>query len=246
MSSYQLYHFDKLPSTNRYALQHLDALPHHSVILADSQTQGYGRFKRPWLSPNSNNIYMSIILKPELTEHQIRNLANLTQCMSLVICEVLERYQVSATLKWPNDVLVDSSKIAGILSETVSGNNGLKGYVLGAGINLNMQKKDCDQIVQAATSLNLIIGKEVDRDLFVRQVLDAFLKQYPYIIQNGFKALEASYLDKIHFLNHQITVNTISEKITGIATGFTSDGRLILHLNTGERITISAGDIETT
>ncbi len=243
MSDFQLHHFDKLPSTNQYALEYLDSLPHHTVILANSQSDGYGRFSRAWHSPDSQNIYMSIILKPELNKDQVQNLANLTQCMSIAISDVLEEYKVKSTLKWPNDVQVNGFKIAGILSETKMIGNTLKGYILGVGVNLNMTNEDNESIDQPATSLNLLTGKHIDRDSFLNNILNAFFKQYPDVIQNGFIVIEQSYLNKINFLNQSITVKTFDSTIKGIAAGFTLDGQLILRQDSGEITTVSAGDI---
>lgn len=244
MSNYQIHHFSKLPSTNRYAKAHLDSLSHLSVILSDQQTEGYGRFQRPWFSPDRNNLYFSLVLKPDITDKNMAHLPNITQLVALVICDVLDDYCIQTELKWPNDVLAGGAKIAGILSETVFRGPTFKGYVLGVGINLNMQNEDFENINQTATSLNLLTGETADRDQILHKLLNAFLQQYPNVIQHGFSVIKNTYLKKISFLNQTITVNTLEGKLTGLASGFSTDGCLVLKKKSGETVLISAGDIE--
>lgn len=210
------------------------------MIQADWQTNGYGRFKRPWISLNSSNIYLSIVLKPNTYSS---SLSNLTQYISLIICRLLEKYSIQPVLKWPNDVLVSGAKIAGLLGETSFRGSQLRGYVLGAGINLNLSHQDLNSINQKATSLNQLINKQVERDTFLNLLLEAFFADYESVLQNGFKKIQDEYESRCPFIEKKIKVNLSNESFDGIAKGFTEDGCLILMLDSGEEKVITVGDV---
>ena len=87
MGGYTIQRFPELPSTNDYALAHLNEFSDRTVILAETQTAGRGRFDRKWISHIPDNIYISLVLKPDLSLDEDSPLANITQYMSLCICE---------------------------------------------------------------------------------------------------------------------------------------------------------------
>ncbi len=240
MQYYKITHFDCIDSTNTYALTHLDLLKDRDVIQADLQTKGYGRFKRHWISPSSSNIYVSVILKPDVYHNAM---ANLTQYMSLVICRIFETYNVHADLKWPNDVLVNGAKIAGLLSETSFQGNEFKGYVLGVGINLNMTQDELDAIDQKAVSLNFLINQPVNRDNFLTQLLDWFFSDYKSVLQKGFSVIKSDYLRRSPYIGMKVKVTLPNAFFQGIAEGLTDDGCLILKLDSGENKIFTAGDV---
>ena len=93
--------FTTLPSTNRYALDHLDTLKNQTVIIAQTQTAGYGRYKRPWFSKQADNLYFSVILKGD---QHYKFAQNLTQYIAVILGRVLTDYGVEAAIKWPNDL----------------------------------------------------------------------------------------------------------------------------------------------
>ena len=105
-------------STNLYAKEHLSELADKTVIIADRQTNGRGRFDRVWVDLGGDNLFMSIVLKP--SDKFLNVYPNLTQYLSVVVCKVLEHYGLQPNTKWPNDVLIKGKKISGILSETVT------------------------------------------------------------------------------------------------------------------------------
>ncbi len=174
MPAFNILRFESLESTNAYATRHLGELGDRQIILAETQTAGFGRFGRTWVSHIPGNIYISLVLKPDLPLDGNSPLANITQYMSLCICDVLDTYGVVGAIKWPNDVLVDGKKISGLLSQTSIRNGRLMGYVLGAGINLNMPADVLAEIDQPATALNLITHLPVNREGFLSRLLERF------------------------------------------------------------------------
>lgn len=157
-------------------MERLAQLSDKQVIVAGIQTHGRGQFDRKWISDKPGNVYMSIVL---INTH----LKNYTFQMAEALCSVLRQdYELNPTIKEPNDVMVDSKKIAGILSQSATRGDKLNGIVLGIGVNLSLTEHDLSLIDQPATSLNLIIGKSIDRNTFINRLLDEFFVNYPSFI----------------------------------------------------------------
>ena len=134
MARYRVIEFAELDSTNRHARANLHDLADGDVIQATVQTDGHGRLRRRWISHVPGNLCVSIILKPTNARPADLPLANLSQLLSVCVCRALDTRGAAATLKWPNDVLVGGSKIAGLLAETVvRGAGEFMGMVLGLG-----------------------------------------------------------------------------------------------------------------
>jgi BirA family biotin operon repressor/biotin-[acetyl-CoA-carboxylase] ligase len=230
----------EVDSTNSYALRNLDVLRDREVIIADIQTGGHGRFSRKWLSNVPDNLYMSIVLKPS---GKTDTLTGLTLYMSTVICELLEEYGVKSSLKWPNDVLVQGEKIAGILGETKYQKNTLKGYVLGTGINLNMTVEECAKIDQPATSLNLHTGKRVNRDDFTDRLLKGFFSSYRNYLSTGFSLVRDAYLQRCAIIGRKIIISTQDQQYSTTAKSLTADGEMIIEKDDGKEMIVRAGEI---
>ena len=234
--------FEELSSTNTYALENIKNLNDKSVVFAHSQTQGRGRFDRIWNSDNSSNLYFSIILKPTDIIDEKLPLANLTQYMSLILCEVLESYGVKAQIKWPNDVLVSGKKIAGILAETSVKGQTFKGLVLGVGVNLNLSQKEIENINQPATSLNLELGQDIDKDTFLKCLIEAFFENYEEFLASGFSLIKKEYAERCFFLGSQIKINEFNQSYDAVANGINDDGTLNVKIADKAK-NISIGDI---
>ena len=235
--------FEQLVSTNDYALEHLEDLSDRQVILAEVQTGGHGRFDRKWVSHVPDNIYVSLVLKPDLPLDESSPLANITQYMSLALCDVLETYGVYGTIKWPNDVLVDGRKICGLLSQTIIRDSRLAGYVLGVGINLNMPADVLAGIDPPATALNRVTGLPVNREDFLSRLLARFFKGYETFLEQGFTSIQDRYTQRSPLLGTQITVSLPDRQITGKAAAYDDQGRLQLITESGDIETLTIGDV---
>ena len=171
----ELLYLETVDSTNKYAKENLANFNDKTLIYADYQTAGRGRLNRKWESNSGDNLYASIVLKPSKELKEIYS--NLTQYLSLVLAETIEEYlnseaNIYPKIKWPNDVRINGKKISGILAESVLEKGALEGIILGFGVNLNCCQKDLEKIDQPATSLNLETGMEIDRDLFIKKVIN--------------------------------------------------------------------------
>ncbi|MDP6776835.1 MAG: biotin--[acetyl-CoA-carboxylase] ligase [Candidatus Latescibacteria bacterium] len=243
MPAFNILRFESLESTNVYAVRHLDELDDRQIILAEIQTAGYGRLDRTWVSHVPDNIYISLVLKPDLPLDGNSPLANITQYMSLCICDVLDTYGVMGAIKWPNDVLVYGKKVCGLLSEVSIRDGRLAGYVLGTGINLNMPAEVLAEINQPATALNLITQLPVNREGFLSRLLERFFSGYEAFLEQGFRSIKERYTTLSPFLGTQTTVTLPDRALTGKAAAYDDRGRLQLVTSDGATETLTIGDV---
>ena len=238
---YRIIKFEKLDSTNKYALNNIDNIEGNSVIQAEMQDAGRGRFSRKWVSDKKNNCYMSFVLKPDLAFRN--NFPNLTQYLSVVLCRELKKYGLSPNIKWPNDVQINGKKIAGILSEVAFSGSDFGGIVLGIGVNLNLEESDLKKIDIPATSLNLEIKTSIDSDEFIENFVKSFCENYDRILKEGFISIRAEYLYYCNFIGKEITIKNPEPTMLGTAIGISNDGSLELITPEGYTQRIISGDV---
>lgn len=243
MTPYRLHEFDVLPSTNAYALEHLNSLAEGAVVWARVQTAGRGRLRRRWLSDVPGNLCLSLVLKPSWRSEPLLPLASLTQFLSLVLCQTLDIDGVAATIKWPNDVQVGGKKIAGILAEFRFPQASTPAVVLGLGVNLNLAAAFLDRIDQPATALNLLLRRPVDSQAFLHRLLDAFFAGYQSFLDQGFSSVRNAYLQRCTFLGQELTVHQPNGILQGIAIAVNAQGALEVRANDGTSHTVLAGDL---
>lgn len=221
-----LFYLEEVESTNKYAKENIKNFADKTVIFTSNQTAGRGRLERKWSYLGKDNIYASIILKPSNEMREIYS--NLTQYLCLVLAETFEEYGVVPKIKWPNDIQVSGKKISGILAEGVITSNALEGLVLGFGVNLNCDKNLLEEINQPATSLNIETGMEIDKEKFLKTLLDKFCLRYDKFIEEGFLLIKDDYIKRAGFLNKEVTVRVFDKEICGIAKDITDNGALKL------------------
>lgn len=226
--TYNLIYFKEITSTNTHAMKNISNFSDRDILMAEIQTEGRGRFDRKWISYKPENIYISFVLKPAVKIGEDSSLNNISQYLSIKLCETLEIYGVNPVIKWPNDVLTNNKKIAGILAQTSIRGNDFQGLVLGIGVNLNFDKTDMEKIDRPATSLNLVLGKKIDRDEFLKSLLERFFENYDEFLNTGFDFIKNDYIKKAYFLGNTVTVNTYKSQIKGIAQKIADDGSLII------------------
>lgn len=221
-------HYAELASTNDLALELIknNQAMSNQVILADFQTKGKGRIGRNWVSPKGN-LYFSVILK-------LPNLENSAQLSFVAACalgEALNRQEIN--YKWPNDLLFNGKKIAGILLEKDA-----DFVVIGIGVNLVSHPENTNY---PATNL-----KECGLDFDAVKLLKDFLDQLAILKQKwqdfGFKPIRNLWIEKAFNLGKEIKVSSLAKSPTGIFVNLDDDGNLILQAN-GEEILISSGEI---
>ncbi len=233
--------FEKLDSTNTYSKKNIETLADKTVISADLQTSGYGRFNRSWVDLGSENIYMTFVLKPSDRLSGIH--ANLTQYLSVILCKQFEEMGLSPQIKWPNDVLLNGKKVCGILAETVIKGNVLKGIVLGIGVNLNASIENLNEIDRPATSVNIELGHTINKQEFMQKLVENFFAQYHEFLITGFLFIKEDYEKRASFLEQQLKIGVFSIIKEGFCKGVDDNGNLILLMPDGKIEKINMGEI---
>src|SRR5580700_2479453 len=174
LKSINYIHFDTIDSTNTWTKKNAATLDSNQLtcVTALEQTAGRGRFSRKWLSPKGQNIYATLYF---CLPKECSYLINLGQILSLSSISVLQKKGFSPQIKWPNDILLEGKKVAGILCETIVLEDKL-GAILGIGMNVNMSQELLDTIDQPATSLAQLSGQTWSLEQILEPILKQFLK----------------------------------------------------------------------
>ncbi|MBR3889564.1 biotin--[bacterium] len=237
----KLIHIEEISSTNDYVKQNIQNLEDMSVVYADRQTNGHGRLGRTWVDTGDDNLFMTIVLKPFKDLNPIYS--NFTQYLSVILALVLEEeYNLSAQIKWPNDVLINGKKIAGILSEGTTKGDEFLGLALGLGVNFNTKPETLALIDKPATSIFAETGMKIDKEIFIKKLLNKFCLLYDSFIKNGFLSVKNLYVERAFFLGKDITINVLGELHSGTAENITDEGSLILNEDNNARVYL-VGDI---
>ena len=233
---------EETESTNSYAKLHIDDFEDKTVIHALRQTNGRGRLNRSWVDLGEGNLFITIILKPSSEFNQ--SYANITQYTSVILCRTFEKYGIIPKIKWPNDVMIDGNrKISGILSETVLNGKELKGIVVGIGVNLNSDNESVSKIKdRVVTALNIETGCKIDMNKFLDEFLGEFFMCYDEFIISGFDYICDEYVKRNCFVNKQLDVQVLNERLNGFAKGITPTGELILQTKDKDLV-LTIGDI---
>jgi len=235
---------DQLPSTNTHLLERLSrgaSFPSGFVLAAREQTAGRGRYQRQWVAQAHQNLTFSCLL---VTQAIFPQLASLPMAIALGVSDALHTFDISAQTKWPNDILVDQAKICGMLLERSEATHpeGTP-IIIGIGLNVNMDATTVALIDRPATSMHLETGREYDIDDVLIQLLTAIAPWIDRWQDDGFGALQATWVQRCAYLNEEISVGEGDDIKIGILTGFGKHGQLLLRTNTGQSQEIWAGDV---
>lgn len=235
-------HLSTIDSTNTYAKLHVREFPTNQItcIYADEQTAGRGRQQRSWVSPPEVNLYVTFFLQlPLNTPH----LTSIGQILALSCASLLSRYNLSANIKWPNDIQLKGKKVAGILCETTF-HPPLVDLFLGIGLNVNMEKALLDQIDQPATSLLAETNKIWERKTLLRELQAQFEQDLKKFTQEGFAPFHALFNDLLAMKGQEIILFDGQRTWSGICDSITPHGELKLVLQSGEVKTFASGDVK--
>jgi BirA family biotin operon repressor/biotin-[acetyl-CoA-carboxylase] ligase len=234
-------HFDTIDSTNTWTKKNASTLDPNQLtcVTALEQTAGRGRFNRKWISPKDQNIYATLYF---CMPHSCPYLINLGQILSLSSITVLKKKGFHPQIKWPNDILLEGKKVAGILCETLPFEDRV-GIVLGIGINVNMQQDLLDMIDQPATSLAQLSGQTWALEQILEPVLRQFIIDLEILQSEGFKPFRPTYEELLAFKGKSISCNDGLGTLKGICHSINADGRLNLLFPDGHIKTLSAGEL---
>lgn len=211
------------------------------VLVSDHQSSGRGRFARRWEAPPGTALAVSVVVMPRRPLPEWMWLSLLT---GVAIARGIRRASgVAATLKWPNDVLVEGRKLCGILSERVDGPRGTA-CVVGFGINVSLGAEELP--VPTATSLQLC-GARVDKAELVAEVLDTWGRMYRLWDEGGHEELRADYEASCSTIGRDVSVlldgaGGAGRTVVGVATGISPAGEVLVRTADGMQA-FAAGDV---
>ncbi|TDK26857.1 biotin--[acetyl-CoA-carboxylase] ligase [Arthrobacter crusticola] len=230
--------------------------PDLSVLTAEMQRAGRGRLGRSWVAPERSSLIVSLLLRPVNAGGRplpTESYSWLSLLAALALAESVEdRTEVSPQLKWPNDVIVDSRKLAGVLARFVPGSNGSPPALV-VGVGLNVSLTDAELPVPTATSLLLEYAGTTDRNILLKSFLRTFAARYSAFcavdgdasatLADG-SSLAASVSGRMHTLGRAVRAELPGgRELTGHALALDERGGLVLRDDDGGRHTVSVGDI---
>ncbi len=229
---------DDIESTNSELRQRaMDGAVHGTVLVTDHQTSGRGRLGRVWTAPPGTALLFSVVLRPENVTSARWGWLPLS--VALAVNDALHEWDVDSNVKWPNDLLADGAKLAGILTERVDTNDGVA-VIVGVGLNADMAP---DQLpTPNATSLRLL-NASVDRQALLIELLSRLQIRYAQWSGGQWDQLSESYVSASSTIGREVRVEVpAGEHVIGVAAGVDDLGRLIVTTRT-ERVHLSAGDV---
>lgn len=238
-----LVYFDELESTNLWLKEHAEQYPHGTVVLADSQTGGRGRFDRVWRSPASTGLYFSLLLRP--SQLPLWQWPHLTQVAALVLASLLRKQGVEVQAKWPNDLLVDAHKFCGILAEKI-GQGNQAALILGMGINVNTPREAFAGLDRKATSLAIVTQTAWNRTLLLQDFLNDFSLALTRFTADGLSPWLTEWRQMPNFIGSRARLVLNAEQIYwGTVQGIQDDGSLLfLADGQSQAMPIYSGDLE--
>lgn len=231
----EYHYFESLPSTMDHAFElAVQGASEGTLVCAETQTRGRGRMERVWNSPKAKGIYMSMVLRPELAPADV---AKMTLFAAVAICEaVINVTQLNVRIKWPNDLLIDGKKIAGILTEMSGEMDRVRFIILGVGLNVNTTRKN---LPETATSLKLESGHAFSRIVLLQEILQSVETWSKTLHEFGFDPITQRWRELSTTLGKNVSVGDVSGK----AIDLDHNGGLIIETTAGERIRCMSGDV---
>ena len=207
-----------------------------TVVVAETQQASRGRFGRTWVS-QPGNLYFSVVFYPRLD-----SLPLLSILAGVAVVQAISKTTgLRPRIKWPNDVLVDGKKVAGILVESVISGEEVRYAVLGIGINVALDPDTLGELAATATSLNAATAGEVPREDLLRRLLQEIDGLYLALRKGGSPIEEWRAL--LDTPGRRVTATVGEESLTGVAEGVDELGNLRLRLDGGRLVTLTTGDV---
>jgi BirA family biotin operon repressor/biotin-[acetyl-CoA-carboxylase] ligase len=228
---FHVQHHERIGSTNDEARQlAASGAPHGTVVHADEQVAGRGRFGRTWFSP-PGNLYLSVVLRLDLLPANSTELSFLTALTVADAVDALLPKQIKSTLKWPNDVLVNDGKIAGILVETVDG-----AQIIGIGLNVLEAPRNAPYKTSTLVGAGGIATVDGARDI----LLDSLAKHLAAWAEHGFDPIREAWLARAHPIGTPLRASIGGRSEEGLFAGLDVDGAMLLDTPDGRKRIVAA------
>lgn len=234
--------YDVTTSTNDRVMEIGQGGTDGTVVIADAQEHGRGRFGRDWVSPPRVNLYFTVLLKPLLSPKEATIITLMTAVA--VVLAIRENVGLNAVIKWPNDILIRDKKVGGILTEMKSDTDRINFVAVGIGVNVNMSLSMLPRSIRPfATSLKKEKGEPINRVELLGMILTKLEYWYKTLLAVKRKALLNEWLHLDATIGNKVRIKTRDRVISGIAEGISHDGDLIVRLFSGAIEKVCAGEI---
>ena len=236
---------DTVTSTNA-ALRELAkaGAPEGTIVIADAQTAGHGRFAKPWFSPPGVNIYASVLYRPSIGP---RDVGGFSLVASLAVSDAILGEGLRSTIKWPNDVLIGGKKVAGTLVEFTARGELVEYVILGLGVNVNVPRRALRGALGtsglAADSLREAAGHELDRNLLAGKILNALDRWVKAYETGGLDPVLNAWRDRDILTGRRVEVRGEGPAWIGRVLGVDREGHLVLRDPRGKQRRVLAGEI---
>jgi|YNPNPStandDraft_1061719.scaffolds.fasta_scaffold00029_21 BirA family biotin operon repressor/biotin-[acetyl-CoA-carboxylase] ligase len=230
---------DVVDSTNNIARNlAMHKAPEGTVVAARSQRKGRGRLGRTWYDEPGGSLLLSVVLRPDVPKKRLPELSfvagvAMAEWLGTLFLDLVE-------LKWPNDLMVASRKIGGILVETTFSSEETWA-VIGIGVNVN-QTTFPPEIADSATSIRIITGASHEVDALLPSVARAVLDRYEQYLANGFEEIVLYWRKYMWGLGKQASVRIANSILSGAILGIDDDGSLLMQDETGAYVHLRAAD----
>lgn len=232
-----IFYSHEVDSTNNEAKRKSNS-PDGSVFIAEIQNGGKGRRGRQWISEAGDGIWMSILLKPDIS---LEDVSKITLAAGMAVVRALKKLGLDAGIKWPNDVVIGGKKVCGILTELAAEMDGINYIVVGIGINVNFQSFP-EELKNKATSIFLSTGKKENRAAIARSVLEEFEVVYNKFLLNRLDNLIEDYKNMCVTLGKHVRVIRLDMEFDADAIDVTTDGELVVEKD-NEKIILNSGEV---
>jgi BirA family biotin operon repressor/biotin-[acetyl-CoA-carboxylase] ligase len=235
----EILRFDKIDSTQSYAKRIINEgnAKEGGVIIADEQTDGYGRCGRKWYSPDGG-LWFSVMVRSEIS---IKDAGRLIPIIALSIVEMLEKVSgIEVAIRWPNDILIEGKKIAGCIVETLSEHNQIKWIIFGVGININNPIPE--ELEGDAISLKKVAHKEFNLTSLLSLLIGYIENKYMDFLDGKINKYWTRYKEKSVLLGNNVKITQGGKAYSGLVKDIDVEGKLILQSDNGRIIEIIAAD----
>ena len=238
---YKVVHYEEIDSTNTEARRlSMEGAKQGLVVVAEKQSDGKGRRGRKWESPAGENLYFSMLLRPQMKPEKA---PMLTLVMAYSVAKVLSNEGLPIKIKWPNDLVLSKKKVCGILTEMHLQGSQVEDVVIGVGINVNTTKFP-KELQDKATSIHLETGKLLARDLLLQKVLAEFQAQYESFLEvQDLSLVKESYNRMLINKYQQVVVLEPGNEYEAEALGINETGELLVKKANGDIEVVFAGEV---
>jgi BirA family biotin operon repressor/biotin-[acetyl-CoA-carboxylase] ligase len=201
------------------------------VVITDKQTKGRGQRGNQWITEPGKNLTFSLILKPAFLIPSEQFFLTIAVSLGIVDC-IKGYFNLTASIKWPNDIIVEGKKVAGILTENQLRGNKIIHSIVGIGLNVNQESF----AVPAAGSLLQMTGRSCDLSLLLNELLEHIESRYIMLRNGRAKELTRDYLQVLYWKDEEHVYFSKGERLKGVIKGISPTGKLVVEMDHSEQV----------